>query len=60
LVTSFNVLPLVTVPTRDDASLEELVNGRDGGFKHESYNNKLYRKYMEYLLPYFDKQGILE
>lgn len=59
LAASLTVLPLVVAPSHDDASLEEIVNDSGDGFRHDCYNSELYRQYMEYLLPFFDKQGIL-
>lgn len=61
LLTAATVLPLVKATGRKDASFEDLMNNHgDDGFRYECYNNERYRKYMEHLLPYFDKLGLLD
>ncbi|KAF2890834.1 hypothetical protein ILUMI_15339 [Ignelater luminosus] len=61
LTCSVTVLPFVTASNRNDANFEDLFNNdNEDGFRHDSYNNERYRRYMEYLLPYFDSLGIFD
>lgn len=64
LVATVTVLPLVKAPKRDDATYEDLIiNGDDekeGGIRHVSYNCESYKQFVEYFLPLFDKQGLLD
>lgn len=60
-MTAATVLPLVKATGRNDASFEDLMNNDgDDGFKYDCYNNERYKKYMEHMLPYFDKLGLLD
>jgi len=62
LTAAITVLPLVTATKREDATFDDLFanNQDDDGFKYDAYNNIRYRSCMEYLLPFYDKLGILD
>jgi hypothetical protein len=58
---SFGLLAIVLLEATDDASIENMMKDDEVGrnFKQKMYNNPLYVRQMEVLLPYMDRRGLL-
>ncbi|KAF5293379.1 hypothetical protein FQA39_LY02864 [Lamprigera yunnana] len=54
-------LPLVKASRRKDAQMVTyLTEHREGSFRHHCFNNPMYIKELEYLLPFYDNLGIFD
>lgn len=62
LMGAVTVLPIVKSTSRSDATLDGLMKDDtdDTSFRYDCYNNERFRAYMQHLLPYFDKLGLLD
>jgi hypothetical protein len=60
-IVAFGLLAIVLLEKTDDASINNMLRNDEVGtnFKKAMYNNPLFVRQMEQILPFLDKRGLL-